>query len=151
MASAARAAAKDSSLGSGMAALEVAEAPIAALGKLVGAADAAQALAAVHAIEQHIKHGAGGLAQRDDKDLLVTGEIDRLRPAAVGQQAMQRVALKADAAVEGRGNAAGLDGAGKDFSGRGVQSIEGGIADRGHRIAPSANRRAPHAAARVDR
>ena len=46
---------------------------------------------------------------------------------------MQRVALKANAAVEGRCNVACLDGAGKDFSGGGVQRVEGGIAGRGHR------------------
>ena len=132
MASAARAAAKESSLGSGMAALEVAEAPVALLGQLVGAADAAQALAALHAVEQRIEHGAGGLAQGDDKDALVAGEIDGGRAAAVGQKAVQRVALKAQAAVEGRGDVAGLDGAGKDFGGRGVQGVESGIAGRGH-------------------
>ena len=132
MASAARAAAKESSLGSGMAALEVAEAPVAVFGKLVGAADAAQALAALHAVEQRLEHGAGGLAEGDDKDALVAGEIDGGRAAAVGQQAVERIALKAKAAVEGRGDVAGLDGAGKDFGGRGVQSVESGIADRGH-------------------
>ena len=88
-------------VGRRVAALEVAEAPVAALGELVGAADAAQAIAAVHATEQHIEHRAGCLAQRDDKNLLVMGETDRIRPAAVGQEAMQRVALEAEAAVEG--------------------------------------------------
>ena len=112
-------------VGQRVATLKVAKAPVAGFGKLVGAADAAQALAALHAVEQHIKHGPGCLAQRNDKDPLVAGEIDRGRTAAVGQKPMQRVALKANAAVEGRCDVAGLDGAGKDFSGRGVQGIEG--------------------------
>jgi hypothetical protein len=119
-------------VGRRVAALEVAKAPTAAPGKLVGAADAAQAIAAAHATEQHFKHGAGCLAQRDDHHLLVMGEADRIRPAAVGQEAMQRIALKAEAAVEGRGNATGLDSAGKNLSGSIVQSIEGEIADGSH-------------------
>jgi hypothetical protein len=45
---------------------------------------------------------------------------------------MQRVALKAEAAVESRGDAAGLDGAGKNLSGRIMQSIEDEIADGSH-------------------
>jgi hypothetical protein len=45
---------------------------------------------------------------------------------------MQRVALKAETAVEGRGNTTGLDGTGKYFCGRIVQSIEGEIADGSH-------------------
>ena len=113
-------------VGHRMAALKVAKAPVARLGQLVGAADAAQSLATLHAVEQRIQHGPGGLAQRNDKDALVAGEIDRRRAAAVGQQPVQCVALKADAPVEGRCNVAGLEGAGKDFSGRGVQSIQGG-------------------------
>ena len=69
---------------------------------LVGAADAAQALAALHAVEQSLQHGAGGLAQRNHKDALVGGEIDGGRAAAVGQQTVQRIALEAQTPVEGR-------------------------------------------------
>ena len=119
-------------IGQRMAALKVADAPVAVLGKLVGAADAAQALAALHAIEQGFKHGAGGLAERDDKDALVAGEVDGGGAAAVGQKAVERVALEAQAAVEGGGDVAGLEGAGKDFGGGGVQGVESGIAGRGH-------------------
>jgi hypothetical protein len=125
-----------------MAALKVAEAPVALFGQLVGTADAAQALAALHAVQQGIEHGAGGFAQRDDEDALVAGEIDGGRAAAVGHQPMQRVALKAHAAVEGRRDVAGLQRAGKDLRGRGVQGFESGIADRVIAVAPSANRRA---------
>ena len=76
--------------------------------------------------------GAGGLAERDDKDALVTGEIDGCGAAAVGQEAVQRVALEAQAAVEGGGDVAGLDCAGKDFSSRSVQCVKSDIAGRGH-------------------
>ena len=120
-------------IGRGMAALEVAEAPTAFFGKLVGAADAAQPFAAAHAAEQNLQHGRGGLAKRDDKDLLVTGEIDCLRPAAFGQEAMECIAIEAEAAIKGRGDAAFLDGAGKDFGGRVVQGVECVIVGRSHR------------------
>ena len=108
-------------IGQRVAALKVAEAPVALLGNLVVAADAAQALAALHAVEEGIEHGAGGFAERDDEDALVAGEVDGGRAAAVGQEPMERVAFEAQAAVEGGGDVAGLDGAGEDFSGRGVQ------------------------------
>ena len=107
-----------------MAALEVAESPVAALGKLARAADAAHTLAALHAIKQNLEHGAGGLAQRNDKNLLVAGEVDGVRPAAVGQKAVERVAFNADAAVEGCGDVAGAQRAGKNFRSRRVQSVE---------------------------
>ena len=94
------------------------------LGQLVGAADAAQSLAALHAVEQGIEHGAGGLAEGDDKDALVGGQVDGGGAAAVGEQAVEHVALKAKAAVEGGGDVAGLDGAGKDGGGRGVQGVQ---------------------------
>jgi hypothetical protein len=41
---------------------------------------------------------------------------------------MERVAIKAQTAVEGECDVAGLDGAGKDFGSRGVQRVESGIA-----------------------
>jgi sensor histidine kinase regulating citrate/malate metabolism len=81
---------------------------------------------------QHIQHGAGRLAERNDKDFLVAGQIDRIRTAAVGQQAVHRIAVKANAAIKGRLNVARRNGAGKDIVGGRVQNIEGGIADRGH-------------------
>ena len=143
-ASAARAAAKRVFVGQRVAAFKVAEAPVALLGNLVVAADAAQALAALHAVEQGFEHGSGGLAERDDKDALVAGEVDGGRAAAVGHEAVERVALEAQAAVEGGGDVAGLDGAGKDFGGRGVQSVESGIAGRGHEqllLEPAGERR----------
>ena len=62
MASAARAAANESSFGNGMAAFKVAETPVAFFRQVLGAADATQALAALHAVEQDFEHGAGGLA-----------------------------------------------------------------------------------------
>jgi len=119
-------------VGQRVAALEVAKTPVAGSGQLVRAADAAHALAAFHAVKQRIQHGPGGLAQRNHKDALVAGDINRRRTAAVGQGPVQRVALKANAPVEGRFDIAGLHSAGKDFSSRRVQSIQGDIADRGH-------------------
>ena len=119
-------------VGQRMAALEVAEAPVAGGGQLVGTTDAAQALAALHAIEQDLEHGAGSLAESDDENPLVGGEIDGGGAAAVRHQAVQRVAIEAQAAVEGGSNVARLERAGKDVSGRGVHGVESGIADRGH-------------------
>ena len=119
-------------IGQRVAALKVAEAPVATLGNLVVTTDAAQAFAALHAVEKGIEHGAGGFAERDDEDAFVAGEVDGCGAAAVGQEPMERVAFKAQAAVEGGGDVAGLDGAGEDFSGRRVQDVEGGIAGRGH-------------------
>jgi hypothetical protein len=46
---------------------------------------------------------------------------------------VENVTIELNAAIEGGFNAASLDGAGKDVSGRGVQGIERGIGDRGHR------------------
>ena len=119
-------------VGHRVAALEVANAPVAFPGQLVAAADAAQTLPALHALQQGFQHRPGSLAQSNDKDALVAGEIDRRRTAAVGQKPMHRVALKANAPVKGRCDVTGLHCAFKDLSRRGVQSIQGSIADWGH-------------------
>ena len=103
-----------------MAALEVAEAPVAGFGELAGSADAAQTLAAGHAVEQRVEHGRGGLAEGDDVDALEAGEIDGGRAAAVGQKPVQGVALKAQTAVEGLGDVTGGEGTGEDAGGRRV-------------------------------
>ena len=91
------------------------------VGNWLDAADAAQSLAALHALEQDLQHGPGGLAQRNHEDALVGGEIDRCGSAAVGHKAMQSIALEAQAPVESRRDVARLERAGKDFGGRGVQ------------------------------
>ena len=90
-------------------ALEVAEAPVALAGHLVGATDAAQALAALHAIEQGVEHGAGGLADGDDEDALVSCQIDDLGAAAVGHEPHQLVSIETHAAVERAADVAGLE------------------------------------------
>jgi hypothetical protein len=108
-------------VGQRMAAFKVAKTPVALFGELAGAADAAHSLAALDAIEQNLEHGRGGLAQRDDKDALAARDVDGLRSNAFGQKAVESVALDANAAVEGRCNAACLDGAGEDCSRGGVQ------------------------------
>ena len=131
-ASAARAAAKRIFVGQRVAAFEVAEAPVALFREVLGAADAAQALAALHAVEQDFEHGAGGLADRDDKDALELREIDDVGSAAVGNQPLERVAFEAHAPIEGGLDVAGFERAGKDFSGAGMEKIEGGIAGRRH-------------------
>src|ERR1035441_10214242 len=81
-------------VGHWVAALEVAKAPGAVRGKLVGAADAAQSVAALHAVEKHIEHGCGYLAQGDDDNLFVAVEIDGVGTAAVGEKAMEVVDRK---------------------------------------------------------
>ena len=49
--------------------------------------------------------------------------------AAVGHEAVQRVALEAQAPIEGGSNVAGLERAGEDLSGRGVHRFESSVAD----------------------
>ncbi len=119
-------------VGQRVATLKVAKAPVAGFGQLVAAADAAHALAALHAVQQRIQHGPGGLAQRNHEDALVAGEIDGGRTAAVGHKPVHYVALEANAPVECRCDVAGHHGAFEDFSGRGVHGFQGDVADRGH-------------------
>ncbi len=132
MARAARAAANDSSFGKRVAAFKVAESPVALFRQVLGAADSAQAFAALHAVEQDFEHRAGGLAQRDDKNALELREIDGVGSAAVGNQALQRVALEANAPIEGGLDAACLERAGKELRGTGMEKIESGITGRRH-------------------
>ena len=98
MCSVARAAANDSSLGKRMAALKIAETPVALLGQVFRATDAAQSLAPLHAVQQHFQHRPGSLAQGNDKDALVLREIDGVWTAAIGDQAAQRVSAQSAAA-----------------------------------------------------
>jgi hypothetical protein len=77
-----------------MPAFEVAEAPVALLRQVVGAADTAHALAPLDAIQQHIEHGRRGLADGDDEDALVGAQVDVFGAAAVGQQAMKDVSCR---------------------------------------------------------
>ena len=58
-------------IGQRVAALKIANPPVALFGQVIRATDAAQSLAPLHAVQQDFKHGPGGLAQRDDKDALV--------------------------------------------------------------------------------
>src|ERR1700683_3474209 len=100
-----------------MATLEIAKAPVAFRGNLGGATNAAQTLAALHAIQQGFEHWRGGFAERDDEDAFVGGKSDGVGSAAVGHEAVESVALKAQAAVEGGSNVACLESAGKNFGG----------------------------------
>ena len=94
-ASVARAAANDPHWAAGARPQNSGSASCASSAILVRAADAAQALAPLHPLQQRVEHRRRRLAQRDHKDALVAGQVDRLRPAAVGQQPLQLVALKA--------------------------------------------------------
>jgi hypothetical protein len=115
-----------------MAAFKIAETPIAGGGRLVGTTNAAHAFATLHALEKDLKHRAGSLADGDNKDALVCGEIDGGRAAAIGHEAVKPVALKAQTAIEGGSDIACLERAGEDVSGRGVHCLKGRIAYRGH-------------------
>ena len=119
-------------VGHGMAAFKVAETPVAFERQLVGAADSAQPLAALHAFKQSLQHGTGGLAQRNHKDALVGREIDGRGSAAVGHQPVEGIALEAQAPVESRRNIARFQRAGKDLSGCGVQRFERYVAGGSH-------------------
>ncbi len=77
-------------------AFEVAETPVALFRLVLGTADAAQALAALHAIEQDFKHGAGGLTQRNDKDAFELREIDDVGSAAVWDKPLAGCCLRSE-------------------------------------------------------
>src|SRR5450631_1550776 len=100
-----------------MSAFKITEAPVAVPGQLVGTTEAAQTLAARHAAEQGFQHGPRSLPHGDDEDALVAGKLDGRRTTAVGQQAMQCLSLKTQAAIKGRSDIAGGDRTGKDPSG----------------------------------
>src|ERR1700733_5253936 len=84
-----------------MAAFEVTDAPVADRWYLVGAADAAQAFAALHAIEQHLEHGASCFADGNDEDAPVSRKIDDVGTAAIGHEPAELVALETQAVVKG--------------------------------------------------
>ena len=132
-------------------AFEVAESPVALFRQVLGAADAAQAFAALHAVEQDFEHGAGGLAHRNDKDALELREIDDVGSAAVGNQPREGVALEANAAIEGGLDAACLERAGEELGGTGVEKFEGGIAGRRHCTCSFSQAASDFASARADR
>src|ERR1700685_3546198 len=103
-----------------MTVFKVAEAPIASSRRLVGATDAAQTFAPLHALEQDLKHGACSFADGNDENALVSGEIDDGGAAAVGHEPLELLALEAQAVVECGRDVASLEGAGKNPGCRGV-------------------------------
>ena len=114
--------------GQGMATLEIADAPVALAGNLIGAADAAQALAALHAAEKRVEHGRGGFADSDDEDALEVFQVDYGGAGAFGEEPVHFGALEAQAAIEGGVDAAGVEPVAEDRGGGGVEGFEGEVA-----------------------
>lgn len=119
-------------IGERMSAFEVAEAPVPLVRQGRAAADAAKSFAALHAVEEDLKHGSGRLAESDEEDAFVLREVNSVRPAAIRHDALENVCFKSDAAIEGRGNITCLDGAGEDFCCFRVQGVQSGVAHGGH-------------------
>src|SRR5579863_4690973 len=98
-----------------MSTLEIAKTPISPDGQLVETTNPPQTFATLHAIEQSLEHGSSSLAESNDKDALIGGEINGCRTRAVGCEPMQDIAIKAQAAVKRSGNVARFERAGKEF------------------------------------
>src|SRR3569833_1272853 len=111
-----------------MATFEVAESPVAFLRQVLRGADAAEPFAALHAIKEDVEHGTGGFADGDDEYALVLREIDDFRSAAIRDQAVEDIALKLKAAVEGRFNAAGLQGFQEEAGCACMEELKRGVA-----------------------
>src|SRR5260370_20132231 len=113
--------------------LKITNAAVPLLRKIFRTANAAQSLAAFHAVQQHVEHWPSGLAEGDYKDALVLRQVDAFGAAAVRKKAVKRVSVETDAPVKCRRNIACIERPGKELGGCCMKKIESRVACGSHR------------------